>query len=238
MSSIRALLAEGDALLRASLEGYLQGFGIDVRAVKGYREIGAELAASTFDVLLIDADVADAPVADVSRSLRACSEAPLILLLADDAFAMRVDALDGGADDCLVKPVDRRELVARIGALVRRSGGRRLGRQDVQSDAQVRFNGWRLDLEKRLLVAPGGGVVTLSTTEFHLMATLVAKAGDVVSRRRLLAVLAATASASTERGVESSIARLRGKLGQDAPLIRTVRGEGFVFKGRVEASES
>ena len=100
------------------------------------------------------------------------------------------------------------------------------------------FNGWLLDLQKRLLVAPAGAVVLLSPTEFRLMATLVAKAGDVISRRPLLAVLDATASGSTERGVESSIARLRRKLGEDAPLIRTVRGQGFVFKGRVEAPES
>jgi DNA-binding response OmpR family regulator len=118
------LLALADSGVRASLVDYLQGFGIDVCVARGIREIGAELAASTFDVLLIDADIADGPVSDVSRSLRACSEAPLILLLADDAFDRRVDALDNGADDCLVKPVDRRELVARIGALVRRSGAR------------------------------------------------------------------------------------------------------------------
>ena len=238
VSSIRALLAESDAALRTSLEDYLHDFGIDVRAVEGLRALSAELAASTFDVLLIDAGMTDASVSDVSRSLRTRSQVPLILLLADDAFATRVAALDGGADDCLVKPFDRRELVARIGALIRRSGGRRRTLRAADGDALVRFNGWLLDAGRRLLVAPDGVPVPLSANEFQLMATFVAKAGEVISRRRLLAIVEASGSASTERGIESVVARLRRKLGEDAPLIRTVRGEGFVFRGRVEAFES
>ncbi|MEO6745894.1 MAG: response regulator transcription factor, partial [Caldimonas sp.] len=191
-----------------------------------------------FDVLLVDAGLAGASASDTSRSLRARSEVPLILLLDDGAFAARVAALDSGADDCLVKPFDRRELVARIGAVVRRSGGRRGNIRDAQGGAHVRFNGWLLDAGRRLLVAPDGVPVALSAHEVQLMTTFVAKAGEVISRRRLLALVEATGSASTERGIEASVARLRRKLGADATLIRTVRGEGFVFRGRVEAFES
>lgn len=238
LASIRALLAEQDAALRTSLEGYLHDFGMDVRAVTDHRALSTELTASTFDVLLIDADLAGASAWDFSRSLRARSEVPLIMLIDDNALAARVGALDGGADDCLVKPFDRRELVARIGAVIRRSGGRRRSIGDALGDAHVRFNGWLLDAGRRLLVAPNGVPVALSAHECQLMTAFVAKVGDVISRRRLLTIAKAGGSASTERGIESSVARLRRKLGADATLIRTVRGEGFVFRGRVEAFES
>jgi two-component system, OmpR family, response regulator len=227
---VRALLIEGAVDASASMAGYLRRSGIDVRTQSGAARLGDVLASSAFDVLLLESALPDAAAADACREVRRHSAIPVIALFDREDWAARVDCLDCGADDCLCRPFDPRELVARITSLVRRNGGRRYGGAQDEMPAAMAIDGWLLEAARRRLVMPDGRVVLLSAIEFRLLWTLVSRPGRVLSRERLCAAVDPTAALS-ERALDSSLSRLRRKLGPGAALIRTVRGEGFVFDG-------
>jgi two-component system OmpR family response regulator len=235
---IRVLLIESAAEAGAgSLAGYLRRAGIDVQALPQAAPWSDTLAASDFDLLLLECALSDAGSAiDACRSVRRRSEIPIILLFDREDWLARVACLDSGADDCLCRPFEPRELVARIAALARRSGGRRWSQAADDAQATIRFDGWLLESAQRRLVSPRGQTVPLSALEFRLLWALVSHPRQVLSRRHV-AIAMDPAATLTASAVDSSVARLRRKLGRDATLIRTVRSEGYVFGGEVADSD-
>ena len=144
---------------------------------------------------------------------------PVLVLTARDAIDARIQGLDGGADDYLVKPVDLGELAARLRALVRRAHGvptTRLELGDVALDPAAR-QVWR-----------GGEPVALSVREFDLLHVFMLQAGRVLSRDQLEQHLYKWGSEVSSNAVEVHIHNLRRKLG--AELIETVRGVGYVAR--------
>jgi two-component system OmpR family response regulator len=232
---VHCLLVEDDAEIRELLDGYLKGYGMGVTAVgtaKGMREA---LKVGNFDVMLLDLMLPDGNGLDLCRQVRTTSNLPIIMLTAQGDPVSRVIGLEIGADDYLGKPFEPRELVARIHAVLRRVGGQSVTTGKA-ADAVARFQGWQFDRLKRQLTSPEHTVVELSSAEFRLLSVLVDHPGQVLSRDRLLDLTRAPGVIVSDRSVDLTVSRLRQKLrdaGQAGGLIRTMRGEGYLFATQV-----
>jgi two-component system response regulator MprA len=214
----QVLVVDDDHSLRRMLERTLVAEGFGVKAVA---DGGAALAAierAAPDLVVLDVAMPGMDGIAVCRRLREKGFGqPVLMLTARDAVTDRVAGLEAGADDYLVKPFATEELVARLHALTRRGGAgtRRLALGDLT-----------LDLDTRAL-RRAGTVIDLTAREADLLELLLRSPRRVVTREQALAdVWLDSASPSV---VDAYIMRLRAKLG-DPPVIRTVRGSGFMLE--------
>lgn len=180
-----------------------------------------------FDVVLLDLMLPGMSGQDVCRKMRARgNHTPVLMLSALDAVKERVNGLRVGADDYLTKPFDFDELVARIGALVRR---RHEFNIDVETDS-VSFEELVLNT-KSLTVTVGGDEIELTSRERDMLLLFMTNLGKVIARERILnAVWGAQADPMTNV-IDVYIGRLRKKLGVYGKEIHTVRGHGYRFGG-------
>jgi two-component system OmpR family response regulator len=231
---IRCLVVDDDADIRNALQAYLQRFGMNVAVAAGGAEMRRQVGAQPFDVVVLDLMLPDADGLTLCQWVQHSHGLPVIMLTAHGDPASRVLGLEIGADDYLGKPFEPRELVARIHAVLRRlrKDGRRA---NEQAQRAVRFEGWTFDRLLRQLVSPGQVVVALSSAEFRLLSAFVDHAGRVLSRDRLIELTRAPGVEVNDRSIDLAVSRLRQKLG-DSPreprLIRTLRGEGYLFEAR------
>ena len=217
---MRVLLAEDDELLGSGLRAGLRqhGFAVDwVRdGVAAERELlTGQHAVAVLDLGLPRQDGMDALAAVRARGVRT----PVVVLTARDAIGARIQGLDSGADDYLVKPVDLGELAARLRALVRRAHG--------AADARLTLGEVTLDPAARQ-VWRGDQPVVLSLREFDLLHAFMRQVGRVLTREQLEQQLYAWGSEVSSNAVEVHIHNLRRKLG--GGLIETVRGVGYVAR--------
>jgi len=165
------------------------------------------------------------------RILRAHSRVPVLAMLAGDDSFDRVLALESGADAIIAKPVDVRELRARMqGLLVRRAEA--AAASPAAAADSISFGRWRLDAAARRLVGPGGFSTPLSPAEYRLLRAFLERPQSVLRRQELMDLAHGTGIDALERSIDLLISRLRSKLNDDArnpSLIRTVRGIGYLF---------
>lgn len=226
---LRCLIVDDDAEIRTGVLNYLRGFGIEGVAVADGAGLRRAITADTFDVVVLDVMLPDENGLDLCRWLRGRSQAAVVMLTALGDATSRVLGLEIGADDYLAKPFEPRELVARIKAVLRR--GRQRGREEP-GEAPVHFAGWRFDRLRRQLVSGAGVVSPLSAAEFRLLHAFVDHPGRVLGRERLIELTRAPGVEVNDRSVDLAVSRLRAKLGdnpREPQLIRTVRGEGYLF---------
>lgn len=226
----RVLIVDDDAAIR---EGLAQVFVRAGFAVATAGDIpGLELALTRHrpDAIVLDLMLPGEDGLSACRRLSAAGAPPIIMLSALGDDADRIVGLEIGADDYLAKPCNPRELVARVRALLRRSRDR--GAEPMSGEA-VRFAGFRLDLARRELSDPDGVVSPLSAGEFRLLRAFLERPQRVLSRDMLLE-LAFSDGDVFDRAVDVQVSRLRRKLERPgaAELIRTVRGEGYLFDAR------
>jgi DNA-binding response OmpR family regulator len=215
---MRILLAEDDELLGGGLRAGLdqRGFQVDwVRdGVAAERELlGLQHQAAVLDIGLPRQDGLAALQAVRARGI----DTPVLILTARDAVAQRIEGLNLGADDYVVKPVDLDELAARLHALVRRAHGKpqtTLHIRDVTLDATARQ------------VSQCNKIINLSTREFDLLQALMLNAGRVLSREQLEQHLYRWGHEVESNTIEVHIHHLRRKMGSG--LIDTIRGVGYI----------
>jgi two-component system, OmpR family, response regulator len=160
---------------------------------------------------------------EVCRRLRESGDwTPVIFLTARDDEVDRVVGLELGADDYVTKPFSPRELVARVRAVLRRTAG-----GPAADSGRVRRVGAVVLDPGRRSVAVDGAAVSLTSTEFDLLAYLMNRPGRVYTRDELLASVWGYAAHAGTRTVDVHVAQVRGKLGAGAAIIRTVRGVGY-----------
>ena len=231
------LVVEDDGETRRLLVRLLRENGFRATGVGDGQEMWRELESSRPDLLLLDLMLPVRPGLDLLRDLRRearWAELPVVIVTARGNVGDRTRGLELGADDYVAKPFDRRELLARIGAVLRRSRG-----QDrAPRAALVRFAGWSLDVGKRILTSPLGATVDLSGAEYDLLTVFLDHPKRTLSRERLLELARNRVSvAATDRSVDVQVSRLRQKLAVDDEdrIIKTVRGVGYVFVADLEA---
>jgi two-component system response regulator MprA len=213
------LIVDDDAGVRRMLARSLEAEGYAVALASDGGGALVEMERSAPDLILLDVSMPGLDGLGVARRVRGKGDAvPILLLTARDAVADRVAGLDAGADDYLVKPFASDELLARVRALLRR--GRTAG--DLLSAGDV-----TLDLRMRS-ASRAGRDLALTPRECDLLELLLRNARAVVSRDQALERVWAGGGA-TANAVDRYVAYLRRKLG-DPPLIRTVRGVGFVLE--------
>ncbi|MFG0275303.1 MAG: response regulator transcription factor [Phycisphaerales bacterium] len=222
----RILVVEDDAAIREAVVASLDASGYAwLASARG--DAGARLAIeSEIDLLLLDVMLPGADGFEALRTVRSARPTlPIIMLTARGAEADRVRGLRLGADDYVVKPFGRQELIARIEAVLRRSAERPT---DVR---RVAIAGGHVDLESLEATFGDGGRTMLSTLEADLLRYLASCAGRVVSRAELLERVWRLDSRGLERSrtVDMQVKRLREKLRDNGALIRTVRGRGYRF---------
>ena len=213
------LLLEDDPQLQDVLVRSLCAEGFEARAVGTARELLERVASSVPDAFIIDIGVPDADGRDVCQALRARGIAsPVLFLTARDALTDRLAGFSAGGDDYLTTPFDLEELVARIQALIRRSG----------ADGARQAAGLDLDPTERA-VDKDGRRLALTPTEFRLLAGLAARPGKALARAELVRTAWPHGAIVHDNTLDVYIARLRRKLRSlpDPPEIVTVHGTGY-----------
>ena len=220
----RVLLADDEPDIVAPVSYALRRAGYEVDAVDDGEAALDATRTTGYDAVILDVMMPKLSGTEVCRRLRAESSVPIIMLTAKDAEVDRVVGLEIGADDYVTKPFSVRELVSRVGAVLRR---RELDRTDSHPTLQV--GGITLDLPKHE-VTVDGREVQLTPSEFKLLALLAERPGQVFSRRQLLEHLWQSPHIGTERACDVHISNLRRKVERDpahAERILTVREVGY-----------
>jgi two-component system OmpR family response regulator len=212
------------------LRDYLQGNGYRVSTAADGKAMWSLLERQRVDLVVLDIMLPGEDGLVLCRQLRASSDLPVIMLTALGEDTERIIGLEMGADDYLGKPFNPRELLARIRGVLRRAGG------DVSGSDAVRFADWTLDRNARHLISKEGVIVNLSTGEYRLLEAFVEHPNRVLSRDQLMDILQGRDWGPFDRSIDVQVSRLRRRLHDDAresELIKTVRGEGYLFTPRV-----
>jgi two-component system, OmpR family, response regulator len=221
---MRLLLLEDDDVLGDALKLYLRAEG---HVVDWYSSLAQTtgLTDEPYDAWLVDWQLADGSGLDWLRARRARGDTtPALMLTARDRLAHRVEGLDGGADDYLVKPFAPEELAARLRALQRRAAG---AGQALQRIGQV-----EVDLAGRSARASGQRV-DLTAREWAVLEALLVRGGRIVPKSDLERLVLGFDSEVSSNALEVHVSALRRKLGRE--LIETVRGMGYRIAGEARA---
>ncbi|MEQ9639035.1 MAG: response regulator [Alphaproteobacteria bacterium] len=229
------LIVDDDREIRDLLSRFLRGHGYRVDVAGDGKQMQRVLADGRFDLVVLDVMLPGEDGLGLCRKLRAESRLPVIMLTALAEETDRIVGLELGADDYLTKPFNPRELLARIRAVLRRVAETPTAALPDDTSA-LGFNGWRLDLARRALTDPEGGLVALTAGEYGLLLALVERPNRVLSREQLLDLTRGRDAAPFDRAVDVQLSRLRRKIEADPKnpaLIKTVRGGGYLFAAKV-----
>jgi len=230
------LVVDDNAEIRELLERFLSDHGYRVSSAVDGKQMKRVLADAAIDLLILDLMLPGEDGLTLCRNLRANSNLPVIMLTAMGEDTDRIVGLEMGADDYLAKPFNPRELLARIKAVLRRSNSLPEHHPEELAD-EIRFNDWRLSLDRHELFDPEGILVSLSTAEFTLLSAFATHPGRVLSREQLLDLARGRESRLFDRAIDTLVSRLRRKLNDDPKqpeIIKTVRGDGYLFAAKVE----
>ena len=232
------LLVDDDADIRAELGEYLSSSGFLIHEAEDKQTAMQKIEDEDIDLIVLDLWIGKDNGFDVLRELRLAYSTPCIMVTAHGETTDRVVGLELGADDYIVKPVNMRELLARIRALFRRSASSVAPtiNSDI-CDALQRpqaTNGWQFDPVKRDLRAPNGEHIPLTTAECDLLIELVTHEGYPQTREELCQRVFNRSWQPYDRSLDSIVVKLRRKLERnpDQPMvIKTIRSKGYLFTG-------
>ena len=214
---MRILLIEDDAVLGAAVRDQIPGDGHSVDWVQRLDAAEHAMAGVPYDLALLDLMLPDGRGLPFLRRLRSRGQAtPVIILTALDQVSDRIEGLNAGADDYLVKPFDLAELSARIGSVARRYGG--------NPNPLITHGPLQIDLAARS-VQRDGRPVQLTAREWALFEALLSRPGQLLSKAQLEDKLYAFDAEVESNTIEVHVSRLRKKLG--ASVIETERGLGY-----------
>ena len=215
---MRLLLVEDDQMIGESVLDILRAEGYAVDWVKDGYLADAALSAQSYDLVLLDLGLPGLDGIEVLRALRARRQrTPVLIATARDSVEQRIQGLDEGADDYVLKPYDLGELLARVRALLRRAAGR--------AEPAYEHMGVVIQPATRE-VSVAGEPVVLSSREWAVLEPLIARPGMVLSRAQLEEKIFGWGDEVSSNAVEVYVHGLRKKLG--SALIQTVRGVGYM----------
>jgi two-component system, OmpR family, response regulator MprA len=219
----RVLVVEDDEEIAQVLQRSLRIEGYDVRLAADGAEALDAATAFVPDLVVLDLGLPGLDGIEVARRLRAHDDVPILILTARDGVESRVEGLDAGADDYLVKPFERQELLARLRALLRR--------RPPRGSASLVVGDLSLNPDTHE-VRRGERDISLTQREFELLEHLMRNERIVVPRQRLLEEVWGYDPFATTNTIEVFVSNLRRKLedGGEPRLLHTIRGAGYVLR--------
>ena len=222
------LIVDDDERIRGLLQKFLIRNGFLVSAARDAAHARRILSGLDFDLIVLDVMMPGEDGIALTRDLRQHMTTPILLLTAKGETGNRIEGLEAGADDYLVKPFEPKELLLRINAILRRVPQVRAAEAGPKV---LHLGAVRYDVDRGELWH-GADIVRLTATEAALMRIFAAQAGAPVSRERLVGDLGRDESQAQERAVDVQITRLRRKIEADPKqprYLQTVRGEGYML---------
>lgn len=222
------LIVDDDERIRGLLQKFLMRSGFLVSAARDAAQARRILAGLEFDLIVMDVMMPGEDGVTLTRDLRKRLQTPILLLTARGETANRIEGLEAGADDYLVKPFEPKELLLRINAILRRVPQMRAAEPVRQV---LHLGAVRYDMDRGEMWR-GEAPVRLTATEAQLMRVFATAPGVAISRERLVGEQGGV-DAAQERAVDVQITRLRRKIEEDpkAPrYLQTVRGEGYMLQ--------
>ena len=234
MDSVQAhiLVCDDELDVREMLKEYLNKRGFKISMASNGNELQTILSLNEVDLVLLDINMPGQDGLSVLRSLRTEDQTPVIMLTAAGEAVDRIIGLEMGADDYLGKPVDLRELEARIKAVLRRNATSRDNNSAEPSGKTAMFGDFKLDINAAKLLDPEGKEVALTAMEFSLLKVFAQNKGRVLNRDQILEQAHDRAWDPFDRSIDIRISRLRRKIEtnpEKPAIIRTVRGIGYVY---------
>ncbi|MDI7861685.1 response regulator transcription factor [Rhizobiaceae bacterium n13] len=218
---MRVLLVEDDSTIGEAVRDHAIADGHAVDWMITIEDAAAALATVEYGLVLLDLRLPDGSGLDLLRKMRVQTQAaPVIILTAHDQISDRIEGLNAGADDYLVKPFDLGELTARMLAVARRHHA-------GNSSSAIRLPGLEINQALRVLRV-NGEEVALSAREWAVLDALATRPGAIVSKARIEDALYAFGSEIESNTVEVYISRLRKKIGRER--VQTVRSVGYSLK--------
>lgn len=230
----RILVCDDERDVREMLQEYLEKRGFKVVTAGNADELRSIMGSGGIDLVVLDINMPGEDGLSVLRSLRAGNKVPVIMVTAAGDVVDRIVGLEMGADDYLGKPVDLRELEARIKTVLRRFAEAATAEHPSGSSQPtvINFAGKKLDLEAAKLTDSDGTEIPLTSMEFSLLTVFARNKGRVLNRDQILEQAHDRAWDPFDRSIDIRISRLRRKIEPHADkprIIRTVRGIGYVF---------
>lgn len=227
------VIVDDEKDVRETFGDYLASRGYEVSLAESGAALRECVAQKAPDLVLLDLNMPGEDGLSLARFLREETDSAFIMVTAADDTVDRVVGLELGADDYVGKPVDLRELAARVKTVLRRSGrDPSIARPDAGDVRKVAFGNFVLDLDGHELTDQNGAVVELTTMEFDLLAAFVERPNRVLTRDQLLDMAHHRRWDPYDRSIDIRIARLRRKIERDPQkpeIIKTVRGAGYIF---------
>ncbi|CAD7040674.1 DNA-binding response regulator [Pseudorhizobium halotolerans] len=232
------LVIDDDPRIRNLLTRYFEEEEYSVTCVADGIEMRVEMRQKTFDAILLDLSLPGGQDGlDLAREIRSQSDVPIVMLTGRDDVVDRIVGLEIGADDYIAKPFHLREVHARLKSILRRRATSTPAKVSAAPEEEVfSFDGWSLNVSRRMLYDPEGREIGLTTGEFDMLVSLVKNSGRVLSRDQLMDMTRGRPMEAFDRAVDAQIVRLRRKIERDPKrpeLVKSVRGIGYVFTGRV-----
>lgn len=222
------IIVEDNSLIRDAVSGYLKLDGYKTLEFGGVSGVLDAVKRETCDLAILDVMLPDGSGFALAKEIRGASDIPLIFLTAKDSESDRILGFELGADDYICKPFSAKELVLRVHALLRRTGKSDGGKSSASGEWQSGNSAVFID-EGGHSVSVDGNPIELTSTEWKILLYLASNAGQVVSREQLLGECLNYFFEGSERTIDTHMANLRSKIGQQ--WISTVRGFGYRFSG-------
>ncbi|NJM33388.1 MAG: response regulator [Rhodomicrobium sp.] len=224
----KILVVDDDDDIRNLLVDFLTDEGFNASGASDALNMDAAIARDRPDLVVLDLMLPGEDGLSICRRLRSASAIPVIMLTARSAEVDRIVGLEIGADDYVTKPFSKRELLARIRSVLRRSG-----RTEPNPPKSVfRFNQYTIDIKARRICDQSGCDVALTGAEFDLLACFVQSPQRVLSRDQLIDAVHGRNADPFDRSIDTLVSRLRRKIelasDQDR-LIATIRNHGYLF---------
>lgn len=234
MKQPKILLMDDDEDLVAELTGAFTAVGMDARGVGDFA--GAMEIVETWqpDLIVLDQRLGTVDTLLMVPELRAATSVPIVILTGNRDEADRIIGLELGADDFLVKPIARRELVARVRAHLRRaSRDEAAGGAKAGDAAEGKAAAWQMDRVSRRLFRPSGEAVPLTMLEFELLAKLAETPGEPFDRDVLMRDIMSRPHWAQDRSLDNLVHRIRRKIGrgEGGEVISSIRNKGYAFRG-------
>lgn len=232
MTQSHISILDDEPEIRRMLADALEEAGYRVTTFARATEFEAALNRGAPDVCLVDLGLPDRDGLAVVHRLALESGAVIIIISGRAQVQDRVTGLELGADDYIIKPFEPAEVVARVRARLRK------GRGDTPQKAPqvARFNGWRAEFDRYVLVAEDASETPFSHAEGEVLRMFLDSPKRLISRAQMQETLGGAAGESFDRAMDVRISRLRTKLREDPKnprLIKTIYGAGYIFLGEV-----